>query len=236
MTPAIAIMAAPRPAPNVHTTLAGMLCASPAAAHTDILVSFDSVVEHRDARVLAEYKNIEARFLRDQEREQLVDVAPEHRARKNYARILRAVENRWQDVIVIEDDLIFSDHWYETLRDHAHRLPGVPLLGYERHVLADIEHVRMVPARDDAYASRLVAHEASHAMLCTLWPAALIRSAADALEASNDPADVTLDRFLRERSIQPLTLIPSVVDHRGDESLINPHDGVRRAPQFGGAP
>jgi hypothetical protein len=216
-------MAAPRPAPNYHSCIAsavlggysGMIVVCLDAASADVSESELTLYRHHGV---------------------FVSTMPAKMAEEQKARSpkLRALFTAWRSFLVaagqsgtstiVEDDVTFARGWFVTAAPRGAEV----LLGYCRDALEP---------HDGPWVER---HATWDATLCVTLGQLAAANAATALKAELDrpeplPADNCLSQHWRDTNTRRITLNPSIVQHLGDVALVNPRDGIRRAPSWTGS-
>jgi hypothetical protein len=209
----IVFLAAPRKAPNIHTTLLSMYLADPSAVGKRVVVLWDSP----DAREFSPYRGYSSlRVLWLSERE-----ADERKGwtlqQRTCAQMRRAIENLGEDGgLVCEDDLAFSLGWVNALS------VGVggpdPVLCYNR----EEPGVRVHPPDKELNAC------------CMIWypPGCLARKIADSFAQCDTSMDQWIGRWCKANGV-PIRILP-IVQHVGDigGSICNPTHGKRHSLEW----
>ena len=215
------IMAAPRPIPNWHSTIA---TAVRAGFVGPIVVMLDGEVSPVEREL---YAHLDVTIFHGERG----STNPRLSACHNAERCFRLASSfKAERVSVVEDDVTFAPGWLGAVRG-VYDLETDPIvLGYCREEM---------PPAVFGHGDVLERHATWDATLLVALSPRRAREAADALgrnlERSDPlPADNALSLHWRKSRTQVLTLNPSVVQHLGDVALVNPGDGVRRAPSWTG--
>jgi hypothetical protein len=206
-------MACPRPAPNWHSAIAS---ATLAGFRGPITVCLDAPTVRESERDFYQHLGVRIRTTTEADERTQAERTPAQRALYTAVRCLRACQGDTIQVVA-EDDITFARGWMDRLQRQEHLLRNGVILGYTRHSLTDGIH----EVADDWDSTLLVA-----------WHAKLAHRAADEIGRSSLPADNALSKFWREHEIRRWTFAPSLVQHMGDDALVNPQDGRRRTPNW----
>ncbi|HLK36565.1 MAG TPA: hypothetical protein VKU41_07410 [Polyangiaceae bacterium] len=199
----IAVMACPRPSPNALDTLAAMVAADPYAGEFESTVQFDGFAPHGTVEGLTVVEHAKQSVR-----------SPRQRAIYNYVRCLAEHPD-----VIVEDDVVFTSGWVGKLRRAIEHTGGeVPILGYNRFGVEGWH-----PAGEKLWGSLLM-----------WWPKALVGRAIRGLLLRLDDAsfEAGADEAIGETFDRIWCISPSIVQHAGDVSIINPGHGVRRATDF----
>jgi hypothetical protein len=213
----IIIMAAPRRVPNWHSTLASAKLAGYRGAICVCLDAHPSEVPAVEKELYA-HLGVKLQMLTDEEATAQNSRSPKIRALYNAIRCFRAIPLLDSYGAVVEDDLTFSNGFGDYMKMGA---DNSVLLGYCR-----------VPI--DSRDPLVERHDRWDATLFVACTGKTAHATADALEENlrgpQLPADNAMSTYWIAAGVRRWTLNPSIVQHLGDDALINPGDGIRRSP------
>lgn len=214
------VMAAPRTGTNWHSTIAA---ASRAGFEGPITVCFDAEDVTLPEKALYAHLDVDLKLLSAEEAAKQALRPPNARAVYTAMRCLRSGRSDCLNVVV-EDDVTFRHGWTAAVERANAAHPGI-LLGYSRITRDGEDGVVRSDEREDA-------------TLLVAWPYELMVPASGCLEyhlrtSLRPAADSDLTIWWIDNKVPRYYLVPSVVQHLGDDALINPKHGVRRTPMWG---
>lgn len=158
---------------------------------------------------------------------------PFRRAAGNFLRALETRIDERDDVLLLEDDIVFKPKWRDALDDARAAHPEALITLYTHPSIAS--HLQGLP--DGFY---VIPWEVFYGTLALYVPQKIRRALADYVRARYDkldrrwPFDECVRYFVKEHGVPIIATVPSWVDHVGTVPAIeeNRKHGPRRSPMF----
>jgi|SRR5580692_9579378 hypothetical protein len=226
----VAIITLPgRPAPSVHSCLASFYASGGGADVGRITLIADEPEGHPAVCLLRDcYEHL---GIAVEPRREPPGSNGEVRLSRGYARALAACDSR-RPAIILEDDVTFASAWREHLEEIAAEAPaGALVWGYCRFPRSFIGPRQTV--------RRWILHPAGEMLWCNhlvRWPAdPTLRAAGIArMQRTSAAADNAIGQMCFDQKRPVALAVPSLVDHLGDVSVIDPERRHTRGELFAG--